>query len=122
MKFLYVAGPMSGHPRHNREAFIAARSALNATGKYYAYTPTYNAERVAAKLTGGPMDWDDPEFFTEEMRHRAMRYNFATLAGCDGIALLEGWESSAGVRAELAAAEAMGIRAAPVEAWLREAA
>lgn len=99
---VYVAGPMSGIPKHNFPAFDAAAKALRKMG--YAVV--------------SPSEMDDPAFRRSAMRsktgslHEGM-YRTTTWGnllsrdvkliadgGIDAVVVLEGWEKSKGARLE----------------------
>jgi nucleoside 2-deoxyribosyltransferase len=76
---LYLAGPMSGHPGHNFPAFHEGARKLRDLG-YEVVSPAemdFNAD-----LTH-PWEW-------------YMKKDIALLCGCDGIAMLPGWQQSKG--------------------------
>ena len=92
---VYIAGPMSGYPRFNFDAFDAAATMLRESG----HIPINPAE--IDRLFG-----IDPDTFeeTEEFRRNLFWLNLASLYSSDGIYLLDGWEHSRGACLEFAAA------------------
>lgn len=86
---LYLAGGMSGYPELNFPAFHAEAARLRAMG----YTVINPAEIV----TDQTAEWID-----------CMLADIPQLIGCDGIALLPGWEASKGARIEHSIARALG--------------
>lgn len=85
----YIAGPMSGLPDFNRAAFHEAAAKL--------------AERGRTVL--------NPAALPDGLSERAyMDIGIAMLRSADAIYLLDGWEQSAGARAEAALAEKLGLR------------
>ncbi|WGH21382.1 nucleoside deoxyribosyltransferase [Arthrobacter phage Emotion] len=99
---LYLAGPMTGYPRWNFDAFHLAAAALRAKG----YTVLSPAEM---DLTAG-FDPDAPvEEFTLQDRQRALRNDLRVILDrSDAIAVLPDWEKSAGASIEVAVAKAIG--------------
>lgn len=97
---LYLAGPMTGLPQHNRPAFDAAAAQLRAAG-YTVFNPTEN---------GLPVD-------AEWAQH--MRADIRGLCICEAIALLPGaaTSSSRGVALEMHLAGALGLPVAEVPQW-----
>ncbi|MDR5856625.1 DUF4406 domain-containing protein [Caballeronia sp. LZ062] len=88
---LYIAGPMSGYPELNFPAFDAEAARLRAFG-YEIVNP--------AEIDVGP----NPDWLT------AMRAGIKQLVDCDGIALLPGWQASAGANIEHSLARGLGLR------------
>lgn len=97
---LYVAGPASGYPDHNRPAFEAAALELSLAG-FEAVNPL----RLGADQQG--WHW-------EHYLHRALR----EMLTCHGVAMLEGWTGSRGATLEVGLAQRLGMEAFPVEHWL----
>lgn len=84
-KKVYIAGPMSGLPNKNYEAFYKAEELLVSKG-YIVFNP--------ARL-------NDPHPGT---RKQALRNDYRALIECDAVALLPSWENSTGVGRELSIA------------------
>lgn len=82
---VYIAGPMSGLPNRNYEAFYKAEELLISKG-YQVFNP--------ARL-------NDPH---PGSREKALRNDYRALIECDAVALLPGWENSDGVGRELSIA------------------
>ncbi|TJW14480.1 MAG: DUF4406 domain-containing protein [Mesorhizobium sp.] len=88
---IYLAGPMRAHADLNYPAFNAAASELRKQG-HFVFSPP---ETI-------PFDTDI---------RRAMAIDTAWICTyADAVALLPGWESSAGATAEQALAKAIGIK------------
>lgn len=85
---IYIAGPMTGIPEFNRPEFFKAEAQLIEKG-YITLNP--------AQLPGGLTD------------AQYMDICCAMLRAVDAIYMLEGWERSAGARAEKALAEKLEI-------------
>ena len=102
---VYLSGPMTGLPDHNREAFYRAKRACEAAGAEIVFNP-----REAWGHTDKPGEW--------YMLHDLHRLTESTGEGplFDTIVLLSGWTRSQGAQEEYRVAVACGIE--PVE--LRE--
>lgn len=99
---IYLAGPMRGIPKFNFPAFTHAANRLRNKG-FEVFSP---AEK------GAEADLKDDPTLQESLRFR--RSVFALdmdwiAKNADAVALLPGWEQSAGARAERALAEAIGL-------------
>ncbi|HEV57525.1 MAG TPA: DUF4406 domain-containing protein [Phycisphaerales bacterium] len=79
---LYLAGPMTGHPGHNVQAFHAAAARLRAAG--------WDVVNPAENFGGR----------TDLPRAHYMRTDVAALVRCEAIALLPGWQGSRGAKVE----------------------
>lgn len=90
--FLYIAGPMRGHPLHNFSAFFAAALALRGIG-HEIINP---AERDMAHGMDPNRDLVEQGFDL----HEAFVFDFLSIIRADGMVLLPGWETSKGVAAE----------------------
>lgn len=105
MMRVYLAGPMSGIKHFNFPAFHRAAAELRAQG-YHVFNPA-EADYESVKLNE-----DGDESKSEGFcRRRALREDLTWI--CDHaecIALLPGWENSSGARAELALAQALGLK------------
>ena len=102
---IYIAGPMRGHPYYNFPAFDMARNRLIEMG-WVVLSPA-DMDRAdgndPAKLPGNT-DWSKAAGVN--LGHAILR-DLKILQECDAIALLHGWQSSKGARAEAAVAEFM---------------
>lgn len=98
---VYIAGPMRGYPRWNFDAFDAAERRWKAAG-HESITPA-NIDRALGV---------DPnaDTFDDELLRRTMKIDVEIICSCDAIALLPGWEASAGVTVELALALYLGLK------------
>jgi len=97
---IYVAGPMTGHPDYNYPAFHAAADRLRMDG-HHVENPAENDNPGGAWA-----DW--------------MRLALAQVLQVDGIALLDGWESSPGARLEVHVGAHLGLAIAPVRDWIAD--
>lgn len=98
-EYLYLAGPMTGLPEFNHPAFNAAAQALRLAG-YRVFNPAENGLAPTAP------------------RHEHMRADIAALMQCEAVATLPGCWQSEGARLETDVAKRVGMRVAPVDAWL----
>ena len=90
MKRIYISGPMSNMPDFNFPAFHAEAARLTALG-YDVVNP--------AELNPDPeMGWNE-----------CMRRDLAALLTCDALALMDGWQKSAGAHLEMHVAHRVGM-------------
>ena len=102
MKRIYIAGPVTGHADNNRDAFRKAAEELADRG-FATCNPVATIERLES-----------------EPNHReAMRLCIGWMVDCDGIALLPGWQDSAGALLEHTVAYECGMEIRPLAGWLR---
>ena len=87
---IYIAGPISGRPNRNAQAFADAAARCRVLG----HAPLNPIE--AAGET--PLAWGP-----------ALRLGFELLLSADALALLPGWEASRGATLEVAVATALGL-------------
>ena len=109
MKKIYLAGPMRGIKDFNFNAFHAAAAQLRAAG-HMVFNPAEIDEaiygpRFAISETGDASELPKQFEFREAL---ALNLDFI-VRRATAIAILPGWETSNGVRAELAAARAVGL-------------
>ena len=90
MKRIYISGPMTGLPGQNMAAFDAEALRLRGLG--------FEAENPA-----------EINAWAEDGWHACMRRDLAALLTCDTLALLEGWQRSAGAHLEMHIAHRVGI-------------
>ena len=98
---IYLAGPMSGLPNFNHDAFNAAARALRATGAQVC-NPAENGLPANAP-------WE-----------QHMRRDLRAMLLCDLIVLLPGWENSRGANLEVQIARALGIKIIPLAEFTPE--
>lgn len=111
---LYVAGPMTGLPRYNYDAFSEAATALREAG-YAVLSP----HELDDNLDLRGFDPDVPGSFTEAHRHTAMKADLnIVLNEADGVATLKGWQASEGANLEVAVACVIGKPSMSVDFWL----
>jgi hypothetical protein len=96
---IYISGPITGMPGHNKRAFNEAEVQLDAAG-HSVVNPVKN---------GLPYDasWIDH-----------MRADIKMLMDCDGVANLPGWENSRGAKIENELALSLGLPVRPYAKWL----
>jgi len=97
---LYIAGPMSGISGFNYPAFKRAQSLLHNHG-YEVESPHVNGQGHAHR----EYEW-------------YIKQGLKQLITCDGVALLDGWEGSRGVRFELYVARFLKMPCHPIQYWL----
>jgi len=88
---IYIAGPMTGIPKHNFPAFHAAAERLRQAG-WEVVNPAENF--------GGQTDLP---------RETYLRADVALLVTCNAIAMLPGWEDSQGAKLEYLLARELGM-------------
>ena len=86
----YIAGPMTGYPELNFQAFHAAAARLRDLG--------IDAVNPAEINPDKGMSWKE-----------CMRTDIAELVTCDAIHLLEGWQNSKGATLEAHIAERLEL-------------
>lgn len=86
---IYLSGPMSGIPDHNRLAFRGAANLLRALG-HTVLSP--------AEFPNDGKSWEE-----------CLRLDILFLLQCDHIVLLSGWEGSRGANLELRIAQNLGM-------------
>ena len=101
---LYIAGPMTGLPGRNYDAFNEAAKKLM-MAQYETENPVDNDQHVP--------DTDD---YTEYLRH-----GIRQLLTCDGLAFLPGFGASKGAMMELYIANILKMPIKSVDEWMIEA-
>lgn len=96
---LYIAGPMTGLPNYNYEAFFKADLDLRLAG--------FEVENPAR--TGQHEGWTWTDY---------VRCGIRQLTLCDGIAMLKGWGNSRGARLEVDIARSLDMDVRLLNAWL----
>lgn len=111
---IYISGPMTGHPNHNRAAFDAAAKRLREQEHFvinpYELSGTFGkADKIAESFE----ELYDPAYFESAARPSlaqcVMDADLAAVRSCDAIYLLRGWEKSRGAKKELNEANRCGI-------------
>lgn len=124
---VYISGPMTGKPDHNRPAFDAAEKRLTAQGHF-----VINPHRISALFGTADELAESFKVYYEELfpilprgyrveglkvdlpetrlARAVMDADLAAVRSCDAIYLLRGWESSRGAKKELAEALTHGLQ------------
>ena len=103
---IYIAGPMTGLPEYNFPAFDKAAAILTAQG-HEVFNPAQNDRDHGFDASG--LVGHEAERLGFSLR-RALKQDLSWICDhAEALVLLEGWERSKGVRAEMALAEALGI-------------
>jgi hypothetical protein len=92
---MYLAGPMSGRPNLNFDAFHEAEEYLRGLGRGF---DVYNPAKDDDANPNQPLNY-------------YLRRDFPELMKCDGIVMLPGWRDSKGAMRELRVARWMGMNA-----------
>lgn len=97
---VYIAGPMTGFPAHNREAFLAAKQFWEADG-YEVVTPFDTNNTVWRREHGVDYDADkDIVGYEHPLIGEMLKEDLRALLDADIVAFLPGWEKSKGARFE----------------------
>ena len=104
---IYISGPMTGMPDHNRAAFDAAAKRLREQG-HFVINPIEIAEKFAPigevdasfAAMSIPMLPGDAQRATA-LAKMVMSVDIAAVRSCDAIYMLKGWEHSRGAKKEL---------------------
>lgn len=108
---VYLAGPMTGYPRWNFDAFALAAALLRDRG-YEVVSP------AEVELARG-FDPDTPAaVYTADDYTAAMRRDVEALLTVDAVALMDGWASSRGASMESTVGRALGLRVGPLMSFL----
>lgn len=102
---VYIAGPMRGIPEFNFPAFFDAEERLSRAGHKVISPASHDVELGFAWQ--GKTGHEDLTTLDFDLK-AALAWDLAQVLACDTVALLPGWQQSAGARAEVAAAEAVG--------------
>ncbi len=100
MKTIYIAGPMRGYPEYNFPAFDVAAKRLRKEG-WNVISP--------AELDRVEGIHEYTAVLPDNFPRQAMTRDTAAICKADAIALLPGWERSAGVKVELTLARFLGL-------------
>jgi hypothetical protein len=96
---VYLAGPMTGLPNFNRDAFNSMAQRMRRAG-FLVVNPTENGLPANAPWASH------------------MRRDLHALLDCQGVALLPGWGSSKGALLEVSVAQSLGMQVRTVGEWL----
>lgn len=97
--FIYIAGPMTGYDDFNYPAFRAAAEQLGADG----YLPLDPSKNYGGDQTRPRTDY--------------LRCSLRQILRADGVAVLPGWEKSAGARMEIHVAHSLGLPIHQMDCW-----
>jgi hypothetical protein len=110
---IYLAGPMRGIANFNFPAFHAAAAELRAQGHTVFSPAEKDIERHATDISADNLTGDEAEAARKhgfDLRV-ALREDLEWICRhADAVALLPGWSSSKGTRAEKATAEALNLQ------------
>ena len=94
---VYLAGPMSGYPNHNFDAFAEAAARWRSAGVEVSSPAEMDGDEPDhAALAEVPWEW----FIRRDLR---------VLLDCDAVAVLPGWQKSRGASLEVTVARALGM-------------
>lgn len=116
---LYISGPIASDPRgieFVRQRFQNAWHDLIDVG-YEAINPFDIPAECGDTCEG--------QKFPDASGHTwacYLKYDLITMLGCDGLAMLPGWEHSPGANFERDVATKVGLPCYPISDWLRDAA
>ena len=104
-KRVFISGPMTGRPDWNRAEFDRAERELREMGAMRVFNPAF--------LAPGPGSVaKEHEFYMAKTLNALTRLDYTQGLATpyyDVLALLDGWEDSAGARIEAAVATAIGL-------------
>lgn len=101
-EIIYLAGPMTGRPLYNFEAFNAAKNALVASGNRVVLTPFDANNIVWNRHFGRDFDvYKDTCDWGDEKLGEIVLENQGFIVRCDTIAILAEWFLSKGTMQEL---------------------
>lgn len=104
---IYVAGPMSGIKDCNYPAFFEAAEAF-AEGGWRVFNPAQNdLDQFGSLATVEQLVKEDRQGFIRHVLGQDLEF---ITQEADAIAMLPGWETSLGARAEHATAVALGLQ------------
>ena len=98
---LYISGPITGVPNY-KENFVKAKAILKQT--------EYEVVNPCDVLLGDNATWED-----------YMKADIPLMLACNGVAVLPGWEASAGARLEIDIAQRLNMPVKDVYGWIHEA-
>ena len=100
MKTIYIAGPITGKPNFNWDAFYNAESELQ-DDNWLTVNPCTSA--LSRKL-------QQQETISKSDIKDVMLLDISLLANCDAVYMLNGWKESKGACAEYTFAKAIGLQ------------
>lgn len=114
MSTLYLAGPMTGYPRWNFDAFEAGTKALRDVG-FQVISPA-----ELDLLEGFDPDAPTENYSQEDFVRHIRRDANLILNEADGLALLDGWGASRGALFEVSIATMLRLPIRGVRTWIEE--
>lgn len=111
---LYISGPITGLPDHNKAAFEQAWEQLVGAG-YTAVNPHVICAVLAEHECAYPCTPSELELpWADYLRSDLIEM----LRSCEALAMLPGWETSRGARLEVHVARDLGWEVKPLSDWL----
>lgn len=108
MQKMYVAGPMTGYPHYNADAFAYAKARAVDAG-YEVVTPFECNSVVWRKHHGRDFDpTSDTCDYGDPILGEMLLEDLAALSASDCVGVLSGWEKSKGARLEVLLAQNLG--------------
>lgn len=105
MKSIYIAGPMSGYPNFNFDAFFTAQHTLERQG-WKVHNPAQKDIEEHPDIAARNPTGDVTQAASEGWDFRkAFKWDCEKVIDGDGIYMLNGWEYSPGATAEHAVAK-----------------
>ena len=109
---IYIAGPITGMPNHNEQAFADAERRLRENGED-PVNPFTIANRLSTVYGEIQKSFDalysNPYSKESELARRMIDMDIKELSKCDAIYLLPGWRKSKGTLNELQHARKLGL-------------
>ena len=96
---LYISGPITGVPNY-QENFITAEAILKQTG--------HEVINPCTVVLADNATWED-----------YMKADISLMLTCGGVAVLPGWEASAGARLEIDIAQRLNMPIKDVYGWIK---
>lgn len=110
MKSIYIAGPMTGYPNFNFEAFFAAQKKLENEG-WKVWNPANKDEEDGVTENAAFASGNDQLLMASGWSFEdAFLWDVTKVIQSRAIYMLPGWEASSGARAEHAIAVSMKAR------------
>lgn len=105
---VYLSGPMRGYPYFNFPKFDAAAKDLRTLG-VVVMNPADHDRSIYPNIEDWPgFETGDPKKCPDFNLPNSLQWDFAAILDADAIVMLEGWNWSAGAKAERFVAESIG--------------
>jgi hypothetical protein len=101
---IYLAGPMTGLPRHNFDAFDDATAEIERAGHCVVSPANLSRGLGATDWEGNTIECDDTNRYAT-----CMRRDIQAVMLSDAIYVLSGWQESRGAKIEVALAQVLAI-------------